>query len=221
MLRGLAAAGAAAWLAGAWSGWFREEVSGELVRPHHLATTGWVWLAALPLLLAAVAPFTRRWLRWLCVAALIPLAAAAIAFVLEPGTHTEFPYMLSLDERRLGLPLSLAGAGLAVVALVLALRAAPRDRAPAQHARRFAVAALVAALAVSAAVLREDLAHEGLEARIEREVRAECDDGSLESVRVHCSRAGWCATQTAGEGSKTRSRGFGADSGWTSYAPLC
>jgi hypothetical protein len=216
--RGLVLAGAAAWLVGAWTGWFREEVSGEAVRPHHLATTGWVWLAALPLLLAAFAPPARRWLWPLAGGALVVLGATVVALLIPLPTQTEFPYMLALEERRFGLPLSIAGAALALAGLVLALGRAERGRAPRRHARLFAAAGVAALLAVSAVVLREDLAHEGREARIERQLRSVCEDeGAVDSVRVHCARSGWCAQELVIGGSVSSSRGYG--DGATSYAP--
>jgi hypothetical protein len=134
-LRLLVAAGALVFLAGGLVGWFTAAgpASGwedRAVRPHELVGVGgWAWLAALPMLLAPLAPFTRRWLAALWPAAVLPLAATAAAGVGGAGGAPRLPGLVVLPDPRVGLALSLVGAAVAVMGLVAAWRRAVGDGA--------------------------------------------------------------------------------------------
>src|SRR5437763_577537 len=119
------ALGAVAYVAGGWIGWGAPPASGfPVVRAHELAGVAgdWIWLGAAPMLAAAVAPFTRGWLRWLWLTVLPPSLYVVWAWRYGvEGSAPQYPFFPAADGPYWGVGVSVAGAGLALGGLVSAL----------------------------------------------------------------------------------------------------
>jgi formate hydrogenlyase subunit 3/multisubunit Na+/H+ antiporter MnhD subunit len=98
-------------VAGGLIGWFRDIELDRAIPAHHLVSVGaWAWLVALPFLLAPLAPFERRWLRWLWATPIPLILVVAVASVVAPGTTMPSPFFERADGREIGLAMSLVGA---------------------------------------------------------------------------------------------------------------
>lgn len=204
-VRALAAAGALLFVAGGLVGWFRDLELDRAIPAHHFVSVGaWAWGLAVPALLAALAPFERRWLRWLWLSAPPLVLVVALAGTAAPGTTTPFPFYERADEKHLGLALSLGGSLIALLALLEAFSRAPLREGPVAWRRPAVVLLGVAALAAAVSLGLRDRSREAVEDRIEAEMRrdlAACNrpDGEpVPDIRVRCEAAGdgWrCAQQ--------------------------
>lgn len=202
--RALAAAGALLFVAGGLVGWFRDLELDRSIPAHHLVSVGaGAWLAALPLLLAPLAPFERRWLRWLWLAAAGLVLVVGVAGTTAQGATMPFPYFEQADDRQVGLGMSLAGSLVALLALLDAWQRAP-EREPRAPWRRPALALLaVGALAAAVALGLQERSREAVEDRLEAQIRqrlAACNRPKGEpvpEVDVRCRQTprGWSCAQ--------------------------
>lgn len=191
-LRLLTAAGAGLFIAGALVGWFRDLEADSAIQAHELVTLGaWAYVAIAPMVLAPLAPFERRWLRWLWVAPWPAVAAVAVAGAALQGAELPFPWYGRADEKMAGLAMSLVGAMTSALALGTAWREAP-EHEPGGSWRRPALAmTAIAAVAAGTSLVVRDIARERIEDRLEAEIRAtlrSCppEERQAVDIRVRC-----------------------------------
>lgn len=112
-------------------GWFsgNDGFNNVEIHPHELVGGEWVWLIVLPLLLAAMAPFTVRWLSFLWLTPVPALVFTVGSMVYKKDIILPLPYrFLQIEETHWGLVVSLVGAALAALALACALMVVIMDR---------------------------------------------------------------------------------------------
>jgi hypothetical protein len=195
LLRLGVALGSVCYVVGGWVGWENSPARGfPVMRAHELAGVvgEWIWLGAAPMLAAAVAPFTARWVRvlWLGALAALLYVVWAWRYGIEgsaPG-YPFFPPML--EGAHWGLWLSLAGALVALATLVsawiLAATGSAERRARWQLPAFVAVFVLVAIGVVVARGTRDATAERSL--RAELVTQAKHDRRRVTRIRVLCRR---------------------------------
>jgi hypothetical protein len=215
-------AGTGLYTVGSLVGWFSgsDGFHEVLIQPHELVGTEWIWLGLVPPLLAALAPFSLRWLSFLWLTTLPALLFVIGVIVYQDDITAPFPYYFQeLHGRHWGIVLSLLGGALATLALVLALVLVVRDRDQAsalrlrqrlsqlRSFRRWlaigAILATVAGLVAITVAVAYDPDADRIEGRITDLVRkSEQTKVSLEKrinlgaqsptrrIRAHCDRKG-------------------------------
>lgn len=204
-LRPLAAAGALLFVAGGLAGWFTDTAVDRRIPAHHLVSIGaWAWVVAVPLLLAPLAPWERRWLKWLWLTAAPLVLLVGVAGVAAPRTSMPFPFFEQADERHIGLAMSLVGSLVALLTLLEAWSRAPEREDRVAWRRPVGGVLGIGALAAAVTLGVRDREREAVEDRIEAQIRmrlAECSRPKGEpvpDVRVRCREAGGgfrCAQQ--------------------------
>lgn len=198
------------YVAGSVVGWFSgsDGFRDVLIDPDELVGGDWIWLLLLPPVVAALAPFSRRWLSFLWLAPLPALLFVIGVIVYQDDISAPFPYYFQeIEGRHWGVTLSLVGAALATLALVLALVVVVLDRDQASMlrlrervsrlapARQRVAVGIVGAAGVGLAVaLVYDPQAERLEDRVTELVRRGQQADSREDprgdgdIRTHCSQ---------------------------------
>ncbi len=194
--------GAVLFVAGGWMGWYglQEAPPGfPRIRAHQLREPPGVlaWFIVVPLLAASVAPFAPRTARWLWLTAVPPLAAGVFVGVAQPEVRGPFGMTMLGTTPSPWLWASIAGAALALGALVgvwVVGRRRP-DRLRAARWQPLAVTAVVLAASVGIVQERGVRDHEAERASTTHT----CRDGTPVQYRAICRKRIWRETVCAEE----------------------
>jgi hypothetical protein len=138
LMRVVLLAGLAIYVVGALVGWLSgsDGFHDIVIDPHELVGGEWIWLGLVPPILAIFAPFTLRWLSFLWLTPLPALLFVVGVIVYREDISAPFPfYFQEIHGLHWGIVLSLVGAALATLALILALLMVIRDRGQASSLR--------------------------------------------------------------------------------------
>jgi hypothetical protein len=241
MLRIAVLVGGALYVTGGLAGWYVDTKvdpgsSDDVpIRLHYFFGIGnWVWLIIAPTLLAAIAPFSRRWLTFLWLGPGLLLGLAVILDIEGKNASLAFPHQLLLPEsRHWGLTLSLIGSSLATASLVgaLILVLVKPDQASAlglyrriRQANRRLVAAvlLIVACGIAIAVV---VSRDPATNRVEHRLASRINESLVRChrpypankpiptphVRTHCDRVGTDRWHCVYDYEYPNGRGGGAD----------
>jgi hypothetical protein len=172
--RAIIGLGAVVVVAGAWIGW----IDGDFgtARPHELTTLDrWVYVLAVPVVLAPFVPTDGRWVALPVLATLGVVAAALLVIGAPDSAGPVWPYPGDNTGYAAGAVVSIAGCAIVLAGLTLLLADAPEPARGGRWLAAVAVGVLVVAVVAISDRFRGGEAEDAIERQIAREHRDAVD----------------------------------------------